>query len=633
MAHMIPEQPKEFNEYSHEDVVFDCLSQLSDDYYVFHSYHPVVVSKENTLYDREMDFLIANREKGFLAIEAKAGKHIRYENRTWYYGSGKEMEKNGPYNQIATAMRSLKTEIKDNSNPRIRALFPKCRTFTAVCFMDLSEKNFRQIPALPEEADRKITILHDDLDHIQEKIESIFDMKLSYEAAREKNGLDPITPLSDTEFAYILNHVICPTFDLVPSPEATNDLIKHRLKKLLKEQYMILDFLEEQPSAVINGLAGTGKTMIALEKARRHSMRGEKVLFLCYNKKLQYQLVQEYQQNKDKGFREQYKNIDFMTLSKLAKEKAGGMDDFEGLDRWLAGCIRKENEFGYQHVIVDEGQDFGVVDTSEHPEKIDEAMQNCDILNKLQDVALSSGGTFYLFYDKYQMIQGGKSLAGNAIMPDCIEDADCRLTLHKNCRNTEQIAKTSVTPLRDKKDRHIKINAARSWIDSVVPKMHVVRDSNDELKVLNRILDELHGSGLDDVVILTQGTIQYSALEQNDRLVDRDQLKPYDPYDYYRHGGKLYRVATCITFKGLEADAIVLMDLDKDSFVGEQGMEFYVGSSRAKCRLDMICKLNDSDYFDIVHELDPNAPSRNKNPEATRRLFGNLFSADVIVEE
>ena len=52
---------------------------------------------------------------------------------------------------------------------------------------------------------------------------------------------------------------------------------------MLKEQVALLNYLEEQNCAIINGMAGTGKTVMALEKARRHSDNNEKVLFLCYN--------------------------------------------------------------------------------------------------------------------------------------------------------------------------------------------------------------------------------------------------------------------------------------------------------------------------------------------------------------
>ena len=47
MAHMIPEQPKEFDERSHEGDVFNALKKLPEDYYVFHSFSTVGVSSDN----------------------------------------------------------------------------------------------------------------------------------------------------------------------------------------------------------------------------------------------------------------------------------------------------------------------------------------------------------------------------------------------------------------------------------------------------------------------------------------------------------------------------------------------------------------------------------------------------------
>lgn len=52
----------------------------------------------------------------------------------------------------------------------------------------------------------------------------------------------------------------------------------------------MLNFLEEQKSVLINGAAGTGKTLIAVERAIRFANQGQKVLFLCYNKYLKEEL-------------------------------------------------------------------------------------------------------------------------------------------------------------------------------------------------------------------------------------------------------------------------------------------------------------------------------------------------------
>ena len=43
MATMIPDILKECHEWSHEDVMFDELNQLPEDYYVFHSFEIVTI--------------------------------------------------------------------------------------------------------------------------------------------------------------------------------------------------------------------------------------------------------------------------------------------------------------------------------------------------------------------------------------------------------------------------------------------------------------------------------------------------------------------------------------------------------------------------------------------------------------
>ena len=68
MAHMIPPVPKEYDAKSEEGIVFNALRDLPDDYYVFHSFSPTVVS-EGIIYEREIDFVVANQKKGILCID------------------------------------------------------------------------------------------------------------------------------------------------------------------------------------------------------------------------------------------------------------------------------------------------------------------------------------------------------------------------------------------------------------------------------------------------------------------------------------------------------------------------------------------------------------------------------------
>ena len=67
-------------------------------------------------------------------------------------------------------------------------------------------------------------------------------------------------------------------------------------------------------------------------------------------------------------------------------------------------------------------------------------------------------------------------------------------------------------------------------------------------------------------------------------------LKAYIKDGYYKNK---YEFSTCRKFKGLEADAIILVDVDENTFEQENVLLFYVGSSRARIRLDVISNLDD----------------------------------------
>lgn len=70
MAHMIPPVPKEYDEKSDEGAVFRALQKLPDDYYVFHSVRGTVVEND-VVYERELDFVVANAKKVFFVLKRR----------------------------------------------------------------------------------------------------------------------------------------------------------------------------------------------------------------------------------------------------------------------------------------------------------------------------------------------------------------------------------------------------------------------------------------------------------------------------------------------------------------------------------------------------------------------------------
>ena len=607
---MIPSTPRDFDPRSREGDVFISLSKLSEEYYVFHSMH--VVNNDDIIkrqFEREMDFVVVHPKKGILILEAKAGTDISYRNGRWFYSSGKEMDNHdGPYNQAQSAIKTLRNKIKDHSDENVKALLPKLSFHHGVVFVEMTKDKFNKIN-LPPEATPQITMLAEDLASPAKKINEIF----SYNHNDDSDGLSP------EEFDLLFEHVLCPEFHLIPSGDADNTLVGARMNQLLYEQYRILDFIEDQSSVVISGAAGTGKTMVAIEKARRHSLNGEKVLFLCYNRLLCSSSVKKYKECDNKTLSKQFRNVSFYTINKLIYDVTGKYDDYENFILWLKECVKGSKDFGFDHVIIDEGQDFGLID-SELGSSEEDAFNNCSIIDAIQDTVLSKNGTFCLFYDRFQTIQGHDNQ--EYLLPSCIENCDCRLSLKTNCRNTTEIAKTSLTPIKDQKKKAVKIKTSAIWTTVHIPVMHVVDSDNEIITSLNTAIEKLSKDGIADIVILSMNSVDKSCLFP---YLEKDKDSDYSLYPC---NGINVKVSTCRRFKGLEAEAVILVDVDAYSYNRKKALEFYVGSSRAKLYLELICKIHSNEYYNVVHSIDQSAPNRS-DPARMREILGNVFSVKI----
>lgn len=567
MAIMIPETAREYDQASLEGIMFDALKKLPSDYYVIHSFKNVYV-ENNVLHEGETDFIIFNQSKGLLCLEAKAGA-VKYEGGCWKYASGIIMKHGGPYNQAAGNKWDLLNVVQ---NSPLREIAYRCKFLHAVWFPSISNDDLRGIK-FPKEADRSITLTMEALEDPEPYIRALFDIEL-------ENHIK--TDLSDQDVRRIIREIICPEFNIFPSKSFDNDLKKIVFHRLLKEQAGLLNYLVEQKSAVINGAAGTGKTMIAVEKATRHASNGERVLFLCYNVMLRDYLDSEYH----------HEMIDYMTLDKFAcKVAKTEKPNYQAasdtvLDMYLCGT------FPYMHVIVDEGQDFG-------RDEIEEA----DLLQTIHDAVIDNDevdGTFYVFYDRLQLIQ-------STSIPKFISEADCKLTLYKNCRNTENIAITSLKPISDRSPK-----LYDGSIKGVPAKIHFRETQREAIERIGNIIEELENDGITDVTILTCKSESNSVLK-----------------DVSLNGTFKKKVfTTCRKFKGLEADAIILVDVDETSFGSEAVQRFYVGASRARLRLEIVTTMTDECCEKILLEV-VNYKKKIKNP---KRELAMAFNAMPIVE-
>ena len=517
MAIMYPDKPREFEPLSGEDIMFDCLEKkLSDDFFVFHSFSIVTV-QDGTIYESETDFVIYNERLGVLCLEAKNGQ-VNCSGGYWRYGSGKIMSHDGPYRQAANNKWKLGKYMTEGLG--LWDIYNRCKMVHAVWFPSVSRERFEGI-SLPAESDLNITLTSDSEEHLQEEIEKIF----AYELPNQK-----INKLGAKDTEVLIDRVFAPSFNLISLPEMKHGHNEHVFKVMLKEQISLLNYLEEQQSAVINGMAGTGKTAMAIRKAFIHAEKGEKVLFLCYNVKLK-EFLQDFYKNE---------NIFYYTIDGLACKLCNtSTPNYSLLQKVLADMYG--GDFPYKNVIIDEGQDFGEVD--------EKNIINLLRMNVLDDE--TQNGTFYLFYDRNQMVHG------NAV-PEYIKDADCKLTLYKNCRNTINIATTSLRLLGEKKNPQIMEGALVG--DS--PLIYMANGLESTVKVLNDVIDDLWKNDYSNIQILTCKT-------EDNSIISKESST-----GVYLYKKNKIPFTTCRKFKGLEADAIILIDIDKSELISGKNMVY-----------------------------------------------------------
>jgi DNA replication protein DnaC len=506
MARMIPEKLSSTTRSNAEKTLFHIFEKhLSADYVVFHGIWWQDI--KYIVQDREADFLIIHPDRGILILEAKGGQ-IAYDrlNMAWYQNQHKM--KKSPFEQA----REIKYKFLDFLSKHDEFKNKDFCIGQCVAFPDMDEV----VNNLPSEAPQEILLLRPKLENISGWISSVFDY---YKAAgnctklgqqRTDSIINLISP--STEFRkYIANDI----------GENNQEIIQ-----LTEQQFDILTNLCFHSQCIFLGCAGSGKTQLAIEKARRLCQHKVKTLVICKSNNLSLYLAASLQDEITVGYCVVY------SYEEIQSQKS-------------------QLTFKFTAIIVDEGQDF--------------EQKEINGLKKL----IPKDGTFYIFQDSNQKLSKNLNKLALQVNPTVLD---------KNCRNTHKIFKHAEQFVSCIYERKSSLIEGRDVI------YRIYEETDDIFSLLEKDITDLvnkENVSPAQIVILTDMYPSSKSLLSQYSHIARFYLKPYSFCDKDQNTIHWSNIGM---YKGLESDVIILFfEKEKKSVLSDWDIaNRYVGATRAK---------------------------------------------------
>ena len=383
--------------------------------------HSLAIADHTEQVEGEADFVVIVPNGGVVVIEVKSHRHLEVlDDGRWKLGENAPTTRS-PFKQAKEALYSIRQYVQQrqvslHSVPMIYAVwFTHLRARTMI--PPAAERHGWQVldsEDLRDDAPAAILkALAQGTAHLEDKIRN---------STSRRTG-------PDKKSAERLASVLRPRFEMYA---VAGDLRRGRISELVRfieEQYQALDAMADNRSVLFVGPAGSGKTLLAMEAARRETELGRAGSLLCFNALLGRRLREEL--SASPRLRVGTFHQELLRVAGVQPPPDADTDfwDQELPDRALEALIDGQVETTSDFLVVDEVQDI-----ARDP--------FVDVLDLLVEGGLN-GGRLLLFGDFERQALFHPADGRGLLRRRCPYLVFNRLTT--NCRNLPRIGYTANT--------------------------------------------------------------------------------------------------------------------------------------------------------------------------------------------
>ena len=483
----------------------------------------------------EMDAVLYHRDHGLLVIEVKGGGVRRDGDRWSSLGRNGWHAIKNPHQQVRESAWYLIREFKELARREPDQGFPV--VVWALCFPDVEVKRDEW---LGQDLHPHQILARADLPRLERRVIDLL--------ARAGHDLHRQNP--SERFEKILLERFHPCFSLMPP---ARELLAEEGEQMLRataHQQQFLAAARSIPRLAVEGCAGSGKSVLAADRARLLARDGESVLLLCYNRLLaeRWRADPALRGVAVATFHEEARRWIEAARLEWPEMETVGIDAFEArIPELLAEAQSRGVQGRFAAVVVDEGQDF-------RPEW-------WPLVEGFLERPFAD--SFTIFFDPRQNLFG-RSLALPKDLPLF------RLTV--SVRNTAAIVDWIA------RRTGFDLSADPLCPEGEAPIRRVWKDPREQRDLLRADLADLLAAGIEKerILVVTCRGRDHSGLEDPPPGVPCGWSSPPDTW----RPGRI-NIDTAVRAKGLEADVVVLADVEP----GTSPDRIYAGATRAKHRL------------------------------------------------